>query len=65
LAGLYFPNKYGGNSYREVNSDYEYKQASRDVAKAIRNHQEVPFRTLQAVLQWNGYYDERQLLANY
>lgn len=65
MAGLYVPNRYGESTFREVNSDSEYEQASRDVASAIRNHKEVPFRTMQAVLQWNRYYDERQLLARY
>ena len=65
MAGLYFPNRYGGLTYRDVNSNKEYEQASRDVAKAIRNGKEVPNQTMQAVLQWNGYYDPRQLLFKY
>lgn len=65
MAGLYVPNRHGELVYKEVNSSKEYEKASKDVARAIRDHKEVPSRTIQAVLQWNGYYDERQLLARY
>ncbi len=65
MAGLYVPNGYGESTFREVNSNEEYQQASKDVARAIRDCKEVPPQTMQAVLQWNGYYDKSQLLRTY